>query len=892
MTHVIHRNRPSGLFQSAIKPLSRGIAVAVALAATPFAFAQDEQDVVMEEVLITGSYLKSSPKDGASPIVVVDRDNIDQMGAMSISDITRNISANSGSENVPDSFTSGATQGTSNVNLRGLGLGSTLILVNGRRNTLAAATANDGASFVDTSMIPAIAVERVEVLKEGAASIYGSDAVAGVVNYITRENFVGTEIGTQYQSTTSDSQEDTQLSFLHGWANDNTNIVFAAQYMDRSSLSSADRPELTEQANSGLGNSFLMFGPSTVASGPYAGTYVPLENVPDANCVANGGFEFDATNTTGQTGDRCGFKYGPRFNVVNDEERLHLFGNLKHQFSGGTEFSAEAMWAKVEVNDNPQSPSYPALSYLTRPISSTEAGNPFGTTILWLGRPLGSAFPSPFAPRENEHFRVAFEFSGEIGDYNYNTALTHSAYEGYGIQPDTSTSRFEAAIVGAGGPNGDQSWNLFDPSANSQELIDFISVQQKTRTNTDLTVFDFVLDGSIGDINFASGIQIREDSLEVDRNDISRVEFDADGNLTKTADLLFLGGGINVDESQSAWAVFSEFQWDVTDSLELRFAGRYEDLDAGSTFDPKVSARFQATDTLVLRASASTSYRAASLHQLYASSVGLQGIQDFDAAGNRVGNAVFIRIAQNANDELDPEEADNLNIGAIWTPTDNMQVSIDYWSVDYSDVITIENAQGKVVADPFQSDVKRNASGDLIGVTTNYFNAAEVSTDGIDIEASYFFPENSMGEFSVNFDATHFLSYEIPINGKDTDVSGKFNHDNFARSLPETKANASFLWANGDHNASITARYISSYETTRANPPEGYSQSIDSHLTWDAQYNYLLSLDSVDTQISVGLLNLTDEEPSQVWDGANFSYDPRQHDARGRMAYVRLKFAF
>ena len=106
---------------------------------------------------------------------------------------------------------------------------------------------------------------------------------------------------------------------------------------------------------------------------------------------------------------------------------------------------------------------------------------------------------------------------------------------------------------------------------------------------------------------------------------------------------------------------------------------------------------------------------------------------------------MFIRIAQNANDELDPEEADNLNFGAIWTPNDNMQVSIDYWSVDYSDVITIENAQGKVVADPFQGDVKRNDTGDLIGVTTNYFNAAEVSTDGIDIEASYFFPENRYG---------------------------------------------------------------------------------------------------------------------------------------------------
>ena len=155
------------------------------IAASSFAISQEGKDAKIEEVLVTGSYLKSSAKDGASPIVIVDRDNIDQMGAMSISDITRNMTANSGAENVPDSFTSGSTQGTSNVNLRGLGLGSTLVLVNGRRNTLAAAVANDGSSFVDTSMIPAIAVERVEVLKEGAAAVYGSDAVAGVVNYLS-----------------------------------------------------------------------------------------------------------------------------------------------------------------------------------------------------------------------------------------------------------------------------------------------------------------------------------------------------------------------------------------------------------------------------------------------------------------------------------------------------------------------------------------------------------------------------------------------------------------------------------------------------------------------------------------------------------------------------------
>ena len=870
-------------FQTVAGPLV-GLAAASLL---PSAVMAQENSNEIEEVVITGSYLKSSAKDGASPIAVVDRESIDYMGAISVSDITRNLTANSGAENVPDSFNAGSSQGTSNVNLRGLGLGSTLVLVNGRRNTLAAATANDGSSFVDTSMIPAIAISRVEVLKEGAASIYGSDAVAGVVNYILRDEFEGTEIGAFYQSTTSDSQEDKQLSVLHGWSNDSTSVVVAAQYMERSPLSTADRPELTQQANSGLGNSFLLFGPSEVTEGPYAGTYTPFENVPDANCEVNGG------NIIPQgSGERCGFSYGPRFNLVNEEERTHLYANVKHDLASGMLFNAQATWAKVEVLDNPQSPSYPALSFLTRPISAGEAGNPFGTTILWLGRPLGSSFDSPFATRDNESFRLALELSGEIGDYNFNTALTNSSYEGFGIQPDTSTSRFEAAIVGAGGPNGDQTWNLFDPSANSQELIDFISVQQETETNTDLTVFDFVIDAEIGDIGFASGIQLRHEELEVSRNDISRVEFDASGNLTKTADLLFLGGGINVDESRNAWAIFSEFQWDVTDALELRFAGRYESLDSGSTFDPKMSARFQATDDLVLRASISTSYREASLHQLYASSVGLQGIQDFNADGSTKGTPVFIRIAQNANDDLDAEEAENLNIGAIWTPTDNLSVTVDYWAVDYSDVITIENAQGKVVADRLQPDVKRNSSGDLIGVTTNYFNAAEVSTDGIDLEVSYFFPQNDMGDFSFKFETTHMLSYEIPVGGKDTDVVGLFNHDNFARSLPETKANATLLWVTDVQQVSLAARYISSYETTRANPVAGYSQGIDSQLTFDFQYNYTLSLSDVDTRITLGILNLTDEAPPQVWDSVNFSYDPRQHDGRGRVAYLGLKFGF
>lgn len=871
-----------------LKGLTRAIAATVLSSASALAMAAE-----LEEVVVTGSYIKSSPTDGASPVDVVDRSYIEELGPVTISDITRNLTVNSGSENVPDSFTSGATQGTSNVNLRGLGLGSTLVLVNGRRNTLAGAAANDGSSFVDTAMIPVTALQRVEVLKEGAASVYGSDAVAGVVNYITQTDFVGTELGVHYQSTGDDSQEDRQITFLHGWESGSTNVVLAAEYLDRTPLSSSARPELTENAISGLGNSFVLLGflvgqPTvTVDSGPYAGTWNGVGgSVPDANCVENDGLILPQPNGT----ERCGFLYGPRFNVVNEEERKHFYGNVKHMFENSTEFNAEIMWANVEVFDNPQSPSYPALSYLDTPILPGQAGNPFGVPLIWLGRPLGSSFPSPNAPRDNEHLRVSFELDGMVGDLHYNTALTHSAYDAWGLQPDTSTSRFTDLINGVGGPDGNQSWDLFTPANNSQALVDFIAAEQITDTNTSLTVFDFVVDGDLGGTaSFAAGVQFRHETLEVLRNEESRVEFNDAGDLVKPADLLFLGGGINVDEDRSAYAAFAEVAWDATQDLEFRFAGRFEDLESGSTFDPKVSARFQATDNLVLRASASTSFREASLAQKNAASVSLQGIQDFDSAGNPVGDAVFIRIAQNGNPNLEPEEATNLNIGAIWEPVDALRMTLDYWAVDYENVITIESAQGKVVADPTQADVKRNQNGDLVGVTTNYFNAAAVDTDGVDLNAEYFFPSSDLGEFSVRMALTHMFSYEIPVNGASTDVVGLFNHDNFARSLPETKANGTLRWFKGQHNASLTTRYISSYETTRAAPPAGYSQNIDSHLTFDLQYNYEFEISELATRLTLGVFNATDEEPPQVWDGVNFSYDPRQHDARGRMYYLQLK---
>jgi len=397
----------------------------------------------VEEVVVTGSFIKGSPTDGASPVELYDRDTIEGIGAVDAADITANMVVDSGSENNADSFTSGALQGRTNVNLRGLGLSSTLVLFDGKRQTVTGSTANDGSVFVNTSAIPVIALDRVEVLKEGAASVYGSDAVAGVVNYIFRRDFTGFEVDITSQETDLGDSKDRRGSFIWGGESGDTNLVVAYSTLSRSPLSQSEL-ELAPLGVSGLGTSFLLFGPSTVESGPYAGTYSAFENVGDPNCVANKGIVIPQAS-----GFRCGFKYGPRFNIVNDEDHDQLYVSLKTKLVNGVEAKLDYLSADTKVYDNPQSPSYPALSYLSpaNAIAPGKGGNPFGVPVLWIGRPLASAFPSPFAPRDIEMDRASFGLSGTFENgFDWNFDMTRSAEDNYGRQPDTGTSKLAAAI--------------------------------------------------------------------------------------------------------------------------------------------------------------------------------------------------------------------------------------------------------------------------------------------------------------------------------------------------------------------------------------------------------------------------------------------------------------
>lgn len=297
------------------------LAILTVISSSSIAFAQDNS--AADEVIATGSLIRrKAQEDRASPVITLGEAEISSTGAKNIADLTQTLTINTGTENNPDAFTQSGTTGTSNINLRGLGVQSTLVLLDGRRQVLSGAITNGGFNFVDTaSLVPLIAVESLEILKDGASATYGSDAVAGVANFKTVQNFDGVRLNGQYQFVAgTGSADEIILQGMVGKNFERGNVMAALSYTERSPLTTAEkRLSRPQDDSSALGNpgAFVPLGgplpaglplidPDCEAVGGFANVILPG--------AALGGLPFD--------GGTCGFDFGSFFNLVAEEERL------------------------------------------------------------------------------------------------------------------------------------------------------------------------------------------------------------------------------------------------------------------------------------------------------------------------------------------------------------------------------------------------------------------------------------------------------------------------------------------------------------------------------------------------------------------------------------------
>jgi iron complex outermembrane receptor protein len=463
----------------------------------------------VSEIVVTGSFIAGTPEDAAMPVDVTTAQELQRQGSPTIVQLVKTLPAAAGSIGESNRFL-GNNAGTATVNLRGFGSARTLVLMNGRRMaTSPAGVATAGA--VDINTIPVAAVGRIEVLKGGAAATYGSDAVGGVVNFITRTDLDGLELNGEY-SAVRGSAGDYNVSVAYGRKFDDGNILLTAGYRRRSELRTTDRdwaiqPNIINPfggwsgaSNPGAYQTFAVGGasglvqqPNGAFTLPAGATTVPLTTFNDVGCTELGGFR----NAAGG----CSFQFSRFDNLVNDEYHYQLYGEANYDFTDDLSFHAEAFWTRHDVPRERVSPSqstaqfptpisaggtspFPAFggqsmsrfyipfanpglqayfaSQCAGVVSATCANLPNGVvTSQTAWRPQGYGgnplFPdqggADVQSRANDSFRISAGLKGRtFWDINWDAAVTYMDSRSTNATPDIVTERLQLALTGLGGP--------------------------------------------------------------------------------------------------------------------------------------------------------------------------------------------------------------------------------------------------------------------------------------------------------------------------------------------------------------------------------------------------------------------------------------------------------
>ena len=845
----------------------------------------------VEELVVTGTLLKNTEQD-SSPIDIISEEDYKNFNISNISEISKYLSSSSGSHFQSNTL-DGVDQGMAAITLRGLDQASTLLLINSKRQTFAGTPSNEGEGYIDANIIPEIALKRIEVLKEGATSLYGSDAVAGVINIITHKSFSGLKVEAGHKKTSNYNQTDSSLGLLIGSSYKKTSYVLGINLLKRTPLSAIEIPRIAELAVSGLGRSFKVSDDVSLPFGIWAGDYSKNQKIPDPNCINNGGILTNATT--------CGFAYGNRFNIVNDEDHTKLYMNLDYE-ADDFNYGINLISSNININDNPQSPSYPALPFLSRMIQPGEGGNPFNVAVKWFGRPLGSDYASPNSPKDINQYHLSQRFNTSIGkDTDLEVSYTLSEHSNKHIRPDIIDSRFLDSINGTDmGISGGEIvfWNLFDSSQNSEALINYVRGSEKSIKKADLKSLDIILRSNTDSgYTVAYGVQLNKEALDVSYDEISRAEFDTDGKIIKTADLFFLGGGIDVSKSRNKHASFFEIEKDFLESFSLRVAGRYEDFGNDSSFDPKLSVKYIANNNLTIRASKSSSFSMPSMAQMFSSDINLGSVRDFN------GTSPFVRQAQIGNPNLKPATSNNNNLGFIFN-TGGQRLTVDLWDIDYKNRIEVQSAQAMLLSNPNGLSITRNIEGDLIGITTTYFNETNTEVSGFDLsyEALINLEKNGVIAFAIKGTSINkFLTPNNKINvveeehhNKMINRVGKYNYDANTHSLPKKRVNIFINWDYLNYSIGLNARHIDGYKNSRPisglGLEYGYKSRVESFLVFDLYSSKLISTKNGALNMKFSITNIFDESAPRLYDAPDFSFDTRVHDPRGRIIGLSLEY--
>ena len=872
----------------------RGLIALTALSASSLtlspAYAQEAEDpaeepqdaTTLDRIQVTGSRLSRADVEGAVPVIVIDRDQIDASGDVSVADVLRDSTFASFGNFKPQSGSS--AQSLATIDLRGLGSGRTLVLIDGRRAPTAPQAASAGT---DLNSIPLAAVERIEILSDGASAVYGSDAIGGVVNIILRKDYNGVEVRYGIQQTEVKGGDLEEGSITFGLSSDRGRLIGGAGYSDREIVFTRDQIGYV-QGSSIFGNNYYDWdydgGDDPATPDVIEGTaddggpaIVPgyACNDPGFWVTANGlcSYDFNAVAANeASVSNKSLFLRGDY--QLNDDWTVYTTATVTTVNSFGR--YAPAPGVVVVEDGTRQDINFGVRCDATATAVDGECapGTSDGLPTYYFHRFAAGGNRDNTIDGVNTDFLLGFE--GQLTDsIGVDFGLRRTNYK----MSDRGNGYVVAPLAAEAAGRGD--YDFADPyGADQATLQGFTTTTSRVSEWTTeevygLAYFDlFEMPGGMS--NAVIGAEYREDTVSDQYDSLSE------------AGVVIGSSGNSSGGDRTVGAAYFEWLFPFTSTFDLTVAGRYDRYsDYGSDFSPKISARWQPLDSLTLRASYGQGFRAPGLDILtQKTTFSAEPVKDPPsclAVGSPSDCTIQVNTFFIANPELLSEQSTQYSLGVVWAPTDWLDLSVDYYNIEIEDLISQIGAQTLINRSndpslgtiPPGLGVERNPeNGRITRITAGFANEGLLETDGIDFRANTDFDLGARGRLRNFLTVSWINKFDI------TNAAGI--RTEFAGTLgaPDLRANLSNSWEMGDWTVAVITNYIDGQEDSTGQVG-GYA-TTDVQLAWEAPWN---------ATIAVGATNVGDRYPELVSvDGRPWNFS--LYDAYGRTTYFRYTQRF
>ncbi|MEN3159773.1 TonB-dependent receptor [Alkalimonas sp. NCh-2] len=914
---------------------------------------QREQATDVERIQVTGSRIRQSELEGHNPVQILDRDYIDRSGMSSIGDLLQSITASGSALNTrfnssgnfgfpPDGGGVGA--GASTVDLRHLGTQRVLVLVDGLR-WVNESSASGVGGVVDLNTIPMAIVDRIEVLEDGASSIYGSDAIAGVVNIITRQSQNGAALNARFGQFTKGDGDQGQLELSFGGEVERHSFFIAASFFDQKAVASNTRAQ-SSLPYPGTGNAL---GSAAIPAG-LIDFIDPNTNQRQALFPTSSSPAYDPALTGCERSDNFScFSDDDRFNYAEynllqtPNKRSSLFAQQRYQLTAQTQWYLRGLYnQRKSTNQAAAEPLFIGTANPTNfwadnlTIAADNPYNPFGFDLVAGGEDpnlLMLAYrPLEGGPRRFEQtvdtFYLSTGFSGDFihSDrwFNWDINAAYSTNRAEQLNFGSYNARRLATglgpIANCQAEAGCVPLNLFGANALTPDMLTYIQPVVRDNSENTLNLFSANLSGELvslpaGELAFATGWEYRKYRGNY-RPDGLTVAGEYNGVVSSPT-----SGSYHVNEVYAELSIPVLRDLAFADQLDLSLASRFSDYSTfGSELTSKAGLRWQLSSQLLLRGSWAEGFRAPNIGELFGSASGFDAVLTDPCsaptdAGIQANCAALgvpasyeqpnpqIGIITGGNRELEPETSTSNNFGLVYSPefasqtswSERLDFSVSWYRHKLKGAIQALDAQTQLnlcvqtLRDDFCGGIQRNALGAIDNFSNALTNIGKIDTSGVDFDISWLQPATDYGQLRVDWRTT-MMNYHRVFDANNErqprTVAVEVNNSG----IPRFSSNLNFNWGNDILNASWTMRYLSELTEScgRAasfavcqNRPETGKNRLGSVVYHDVQFSWQTDELLSGLQVVIGLNNLFGKEPPICLSCTLNGYDPSNYEMPG-----------